>query len=67
MTGGRSKFSNLYFLQVFRFASTGKQTKEPWVDACIYGQYNTWTADCGLRTEYKTRTRYKMWTKDYVG
>ena len=40
MTGGRSKFSNLYFLQVFRFASTGKQTKEPWVDACIYGQYN---------------------------
>ena len=31
------------------------------------GQYKTWTADCGLRTGYKTRTRYKMRTTDNVG
>ena len=26
------------------------------------GQYKTWTVDCGLRTGYKIRTRYKTRT-----
>ena len=30
------------------------------------GQYKTWTADHGLRTGYKTRTRYKRRTTNYV-
>ena len=40
----------------------------------LHGQYKTWTADweqgqdikCGLRTENKTRTRYKPRTTDCV-
>ena len=40
----------------------------------LHSQYKTWTADwehrqdikCGLRTEYKTRTRYKPRTTDCV-
>ena len=31
------------------------------------GQYNTRTADWGPRTGYKTQTRYKMRTTDYIG
>ena len=31
------------------------------------GQYNTRTADWGPQTRYKTQTRYKMRTTDYIG
>ena len=30
-------------------------------------KHGLWTADHGLRTGYKTQTRYKMWTMGYVG
>ena len=60
-------------LLIFRFACMGqriiqcKQPKEPSVDAATYGQYKTLTEDHGLRTGYKTQTRYKMRTADYLG
>ena len=36
-----------------------------WIMVSI--KHGLWTADHGPWTGYKTRTRYKMWTMDYVG
>ena len=40
-------------------------SRSPGPYAYVYlGQFKRWTADCGLRTGYKTQTRYKMRTPD---
>ena len=36
-----------------------------WITVSI--KNGLWTVDHGLRTGYKTQTRYKMWTMGYVG
>ena len=60
-----NSFHNEIFFSHQLRHTTDEITTNKTYEVHLVGQYKTRTADYGLRTGYKTQTRYKMRTKHY--